>query len=180
MSDYRVIKRYALALLENATELKNLESVYSDAVNFVDICKEAREFWLILKNPVIHINKKRKILQSTLAPKMDPLTMDFISVILDNRREDLLKGIFEQFISEYKIRKNILETEVVTASAIDKSTIDSIANYIKKATGSASVEIKNTVDERIIGGFALKYQDKLIDATISNKIEQLKKHLINK
>ena len=163
MSDYRVIKRYALALLENANQLNNVETIYKDVLNFVAICKEAREFWVILKNPVIHINKKRKIIKSVFTGEMDPLTMDF-----------------EQFIRAYKVQKNILETELVTATALDKATIDSIGNYIKKATGSSSVEIKNTIDEKIIGGFALKYEDKLIDATIFNRIEQLRKHLINK
>jgi F-type H+-transporting ATPase subunit delta len=180
MSDYRVIKRYALALLENANQLNNVETIYKDVLNFVAICKEAREFWVILKNPVIHINKKRKIIKSVFTGEMDPLTMDFIYIILDNRREYLLKDIFEQFIRAYKVQKNILETELVTATALDKATIDSIGNYIKKVTGSSSVEMKNTIDEKIIGGFALKYEDKLIDATIFNRIEQLKKHLINK
>ena len=180
MSDYRVIKRYALALLENANQLNNVEIIYKDVLNFVEICREAREFWVILKNPVIHISKKRKIIQSVFTKEMNPLTMDFIYIILDNRREYLLKDIFEQFIRAYKTQRNILETELVTASPMDKATLDSIGNYIKTVTGSSSVEMKNTIDEKIIGGFALKYDDKLIDATISNRIEQLKKHLINK
>jgi F-type H+-transporting ATPase subunit delta len=180
MSDYRVIKRYALALLENANQLKNVEKIYKDVLNFIEICKEAREFWVILKNPVIHINKKRKIIKSVFTGEMEPLTMDFIYIILDNRREYLLKDIFEQFIKSYKIQNNILETELITATQMDNATIESIGNYIKKVTGSSSVELKNIIDEKIIGGFALKYEDKLIDATISNRIEQLKKHLINK
>ena len=180
MSDYRVIKRYALALLENANQLNNVETIHKDVLNFVAICKEAREFWVILKNPVIHIDKKRKIIKSVFTGQMNPLTMDFIYIILDNRRENLLKEIFEQFIRSYKVQKNILETELVTATPLDKATIDSIGNYLKKATGSASVEIMNTIDEKIIGGFALKYEDKLIDATIYNRIEKLKKHLITK
>ena len=180
MSDYRVIKRYALALLENANQLNNVEIIYKDVLNFVEICREAREFWVILKNPVIHISKKRKIIQSVFTKEMNPLTIDFIYIILDNRREYLLKDIFEQFIRAYKTQRNILETELVTASPMDKATLDSIGNYIKNVTGSSAVEMKNTIDEKIIGGFALKYDDKLIDATISNRIEQLKKHLINK
>jgi len=180
MSDFRVIKRYALALLENANQQKNVETIYTDVLNFIEICKEAREFWVVLKNPVIHINKKRSIIKSVFTGKMDPLTMDFIYIILNNRREYLLKDIFEQFIRAYKSQKNILETELITAMPIDKSTVDKIGNYIKKVTGSSEVEMKTTIDEKIIGGFALKYDDKLIDATISNRIEQLKKHIINK
>ena len=177
MSDYRVTNRYALALLENANQLGNVEPVYSDVLNFLDICREAREFWLILKNPAIHITKKRKIITTILEGKFNQLTMDFIGIILDNRREHLLREIFEQFVRAYKKQKGILETEVITAVEMDKSTLSSISNYIKTATGSKEVEIKNTVDPKIIGGFALKYHDKLIDATILNKIEQLKKHL---
>jgi F-type H+-transporting ATPase subunit delta len=177
MSNYRVIKRYALALLEDAQLTGKGEKIFADADFFVKACRENRDFLLILKNPVINKTKKQSILEHIFSTSFDPTSMSFIVLLLKHNREDLLKEIFEEFILQYKNSKGIMMAEVISSTPLDDLLIQKIKKIIIKITGYKEVELLNTIKSNLIGGIALKFEGKLIDLTIDNQIIQLKKYL---
>jgi F-type H+-transporting ATPase subunit delta len=179
MSNIRVIKRYAYVLLDNADAAGLAKSINSDAIIFVGVCKSNRELTTILKNPVIKGDKKLGIIYALFKDKFNKVTLEFIDLIISNHREIFLKEIFENYISFYKIKQGILEAELITAIPVEASTLISVSEYLKKKTGVKEVELNNSINKDIIGGFTLKYRDKLIDASIARRIEELKKHLLN-
>ena len=74
MSDYRAASRYAKSLLELAAEKGALEEVHNDMLLLDAICKENRDFMLMLKNPIIKHFKKRQILEAIFKGKVNAIT----------------------------------------------------------------------------------------------------------
>lgn len=81
MSVTRVASRYAKSLLELAIDQHKLEQVKEDVDGFITALK-SRDFYLMLKSPIIHTSKKQSILDVLFKGKFDNLTLSFCTSLL--------------------------------------------------------------------------------------------------
>ena len=105
MAYYRVIKRYA-------KERKNLEIVFANANLFLKVVKENRELAVLLKNPTIQSQKKYVVLKEIFKNDFEKITIDFIKVVVDNKRETLIVDIFESFTASIVLKKEYLKQKL--------------------------------------------------------------------
>lgn len=174
MRETRIANRYAKALFELSLELDHLEHTRVDMELLHSVCKQNREFVLMLKSPVIKETKKQAILRDIFEEKMHTLTYKFLMVITRNKREDILTEIAEQYIKIYKEYKNILPTILTSAVKLDEGTRDKIVKLLSDRA-NASIELTQKIDEEIIGGFILEFNDQQYDASLQRKIKNLRK-----
>lgn len=174
MKETRVANRYAKALLELAIELNVLEKVKGDAELMSNVCKQNRDFVLMLKSPVIKEHKKLSVIKEIFIGKLDELFLRFIIVITRNHREELIPEISNQFITIYKKHKNILPANLETSVKIDAETREKIVALLHNQT-NAQIELTEEVKEELIGGFIFSYEDKQYDASILKRIKNLRK-----
>ena len=113
------------------------------------------------------------------AKHFQPTTISFLELIMRHKREMLLIEIFEKFIELHREHMGIIEAEVFSAVPLNKDVISKLKSFVEKKTGYSQVVINNSKDENLIGGFALKYKDKLLDFSIANKLELLRQHFSN-
>lgn len=180
MALYRVINRYATALIESALQVGKLEEIYNDSMLFVNTCNENRELLVLLKNPTIHGRKKLSIFKLVFESSFDQLTIEFIKLIIRHSREAVLKDVFLKFIELYKDHKEIVDAEIVSAIPLTDDILKQIKTHIVKISKSKDVVLANKVDKEIIGGFTLKFKDKMLDNSISTQLKNLEKHLLEK
>src|SRR5699024_12041742 len=89
MSVFKVVSRYANALLELSQEQGVLEEVKEDMEVFLGILKSNSEFRVVLANPIISMDRKINILKAI-----------FLSMlIIMDRKINILKAIFEDKIN---------------------------------------------------------------------------------
>ena len=81
MKDLKVSNRYAKALLELAVETNNLEDCCSDMNTILTVCQDSKEFYLLLKSPIIKTDKKIVIMEEVFSNKLSELTTGFIKII---------------------------------------------------------------------------------------------------
>ena len=86
--------------------------------------------------------------------------------------EDILMEIAVQYIKIYKEFNNILPTTLTSAIKLDTGTRDKIVQLLGERA-NAKIELSEEVDEEIIGGFILEFEDKQYDASISNQLNLL-------
>jgi len=98
--------------------------------------------------------------------------------VIYRKRDSLIESICLKFIELYNLYKNIVESNITTTIKLDVITLDYIKSFAEKVSNKKVSLIEN-IDENIIGGFNLKIGDKMYDCTVSNKINELKKQLIN-
>lgn len=178
MNESKITVRYAKALLSLAREEKESEGLKSDMEILHQCIREIPEMQFLLQSPVIKVSEKVRMLTEMFKNTFSPVTLSFIKIIVERRREEYLESISRYFLTLLKSSEGIQQAEVVTALPLDDTLRKSIMNFIctKFVT---KVELEERVDEKLIGGFILRVGDQQIDASISNKLETIKKSLIN-
>lgn len=177
MSAVKLASRYAKSLLDLSIEQNQLEAVYKDILYCDSVLKASREFTLLLKSPIIHSDKKLSIINNVLGNNVTALTLSFFKIMVTKRREAYLVDITKEFIRQYNAEKNITPVKIKSAIALDYTSIENIVAILKKQANLKNIEITTEVDESLIGGFIVQYEDKLIDASVSKSLKQLRKDL---
>jgi len=164
--------RYAKAFLELAIEKGLVEKVAADMNAFLTAYHETRDFQLFLDNPVVKAEKKNAIFK-TLFPDFCELSSMFIDLIVHNRREGALAQIADSFVSQLKTQQGIVPITIVSAHKMDSATKQTIVAKLEKSI-KGTLELDEQVDASLIGGFIIKMGDTQIDASVANKLKNLK------
>ena len=105
--------------------------------------------------------------------KISEVSVSFVNIITNKKRESLLEGIANSFITLYKAHKNIESATVTTAFPLDETLRKKVTDFIK-THGEKEVDLTEEVDEKIIGGAIIRMGDKQIDASVKKAITELK------
>ncbi len=169
-----VAKNYAKALFVAAKKSGTLDKVAAE----LDIFKQnfSTSFAHELKNPVIAKNDLVRIIQEvTKKFALGPLTSNFFASIVRNRRLNLFPEIYEEFSRLLKQQKNILEVELIVAIKPEKEHVDRVKSLVEQKYPGRIISIKETVKEKILGGFQVKIGSEVIDASLKNQLDSLAK-----
>lgn len=170
-----VASRYAKSLIDLAVETKQLEEVANDMRLIKQVCKENREFVILLESPVVKTDKKMAIFKSVFEGKISVTTSTFLDLIARKRREGYIDDIAYAFDEQYKTFKNITTAVVTTAVSLDAATKAKIVEIVKKNV-TGEVQLIEKIDKTLIGGFILTVGDKQVDTTIKRKLNDLRKN----
>jgi F-type H+-transporting ATPase subunit delta len=173
MSTGRIANRYAKPLLALAEDQKVLDQVKADMDGFAALCRENREFLLMLRSPIIPHLKKAEILKSIFDGKANKLTLAVFDIITRKNRENLLAEISEEFIRLYNEKMGYQEATITTTFPIDSSLRSSFEKIITQVTGSKAV-MNEEIDTSILGGYILKMGDKQLDQSVSAHLKEIK------
>ncbi len=177
--DYSLISvRYAKALFLLSQEKEIIETVYQDMILISDQLKDTESFREILKNPVIKPAQKKKSLTSIFEKYVHEITLRFLLVLVENKRESMLDSIARNFIDEYKDRKGIKSATIYTALPLTNDYTDKVQNLLEKEF-KCKIELEVSVKENLLGGFVLMIDGKMMDASILSKLKALKNKLLS-
>ena len=165
-------KRYAQALFDLALEMKLEGKIEKDMHLVEHVLQDHREFKKLLKNPVVDDHKKVKLLNAVFGGHIQELTQKFFVLIIKKDREMYLEPVCEAYIDIYQKYNNILPLELTTAFKADKKNRETIVDKVAKAT-KMKIELHESVDEDIIGGFIINYEDYQFDASIKRQLKEL-------
>jgi len=179
MNESKISVRYAKSLFNLATERNVLDAVKVDIEAIYLIAHTVDEFSLLVHNPVIRPSQKKLIFSRIFAKNVQPVTLQFLLLVIQNNRESFLKDITRNFLDLYRSEKGIKKAEITTAIELDKKTISNIVSLIKR-NFDTEVELTEHINEEIIGGYILRIEDQQIDASISHQLNKIKQSLVNK
>ena len=169
-----VSDRYASALYELAAEKKLVDSVLNDLSNLKNILKDNKELSLVVKSPLISSSDKQNIFETLLKKiNANELTNTFIKVIEKNKRFSNLASIITQFININSQKRGDVIADITSADDLNDTQKNDISNQLKKILGD-KLSLNFKVDKHIIGGLIVKVGSKMIDTSLSNKINKLK------
>ena len=174
MADARVASRYVKSLLSLAVEQDVLDAVHTDMQFFDKVCHSNRDFVLMLKSPIIRHEKKKEILNKLFLGRVHPLTMSIIDILTKKNREPLLPAIATEFHNAYNVYKGIGKASIISTVPVDDELRAELVAIVKKLSNMKEVELEEKVDKDLIGGFILNVGDRQIDASIKNKLKNLK------
>ncbi len=178
MNESKIAVRYAKAFFELGQEKNQLGKLRTD-IEFIALTCEQPNIKLLLESPVVKISKKKQILTEIFKSNIQVLSLNFILMIIDNKREMHIPAICRNFIDKYRKHKGIKAAKVTTAFAIDDSLKKQIIKVISDIFKS-NVELTTAENSEIVGGFILRVGDQQIDASVSSKLNKIKRELIMK
>lgn len=178
MNESKISVRYAKALFNLSLQNKAEQAVYNDMSLVSGTLTQSTELQQVLTNPVYKQQQKQEILKAVFHAKVHELTLSLFNLVIKNKRELQLTAICRVYIDIYKSHKNLKTVKLITASTIDKGLKEKILNMVKELY-KTDIELDEQLDKNLIGGFILRIDDKQFDASLSNKLKQVKNKLLN-
>jgi len=177
MSDFRVLHRYAISLLETAIEKNNLDVITNDLHLLVDTLKQNKKLELMLESPVIRPELKFKILDEIFGKKISKDSMNFIEFVISKKRENLLQSIGNRFLELRDEHLGIANVVVTATSGFTDEQKNVLQSRLEKIL-KKKVRLNFKTDVELVGGFIAKVGDTLYDASIKHQLELLKKQFL--
>jgi len=170
--------RYSKALLSLAEEKNILNEVQKDMSLIQSVCDTEHEFIKLLEFPVIPASKKIAVFVELFDKKINAVTLEFLKLVANKRRESYLPSMAYVFLKMYKEKQGIKTVTFTSVSKIDDAERASISEIVKKYY-NADIELVEQTNEKLIGGFILRVDDEQFDASVANQLEKIKREFIN-
>mgnify|MGYP003392223969 FL=1 len=177
MTGTRAAVRYAKAILEVSNAKENAEVVSADMKNIAEAISQSNELKLFLENPVVKGETKLAALNEIFA-SANADTKNLFSVLLQNKRLDILEAITAQYAKLYDELKGVEVAYVTTATPLTPALEAQVLAKVKELS-TKEVTIVNEVNADIIGGFIIRIGDQQFNASIANQLSQLKREFNN-
>lgn len=174
-------KRYSEALLEIAKNKNELDEVYSELANVVELLNDSdnlKNFKEFLSHPVIPAEEKKDLLKSIFEGRLKEYTLNLLYILIEKNKINLLPVILYCFDEEMDEAKNILKVGVVSAVEMDSDSVSRLKEKLENKLHK-SVKFVFEVNPDIIAGLILKINDKTIDGSMASKLQGFKKMLGN-
>lgn len=175
MNNGKISIRYAKALLFSAKEAKVEEKVYSEMITLESAFAQIKLLKQAMTNPTLTKEEKIKLINSIFYNKASKLTQDFITLVVENGREEYFYRIALSFQELYRKDKNIVVTHLTTAMELDEPIKKKIVSSVEQEKNS-KVELRTEIKPEIIGGYILDVDGKRIDASIIRQLSKLYKY----
>lgn len=164
--------RYARALMKASLEAKQEEKVYANMQALSESYISIPEMRQVINNPMISKEKKADILKVACGSDISELTIQFISLILQEGREKASQFIANAYITLYQQQKNITKGKLTTAVPVSEETEQKMRRVIEQRS-QGTVEFQSKVDPEIIGGFILEYDTFRMDASVKSRMRDI-------
>jgi len=173
MAGTRAAIRYAKALFSLANEQKKADVVNNDMKLMAETIAENIELSDMLNNAVIKAGTKKAALEAVF-PKLNAISTGLFDVLITNKRIQILNDVAVKYSTLFDEYNGKQIAQVTTAFPMTSDLEIKVLAKVKELTDKA-VELENIVDENILGGFILRIGDKQYNASVSNKLNKLKR-----
>jgi F-type H+-transporting ATPase subunit delta len=157
-----------------AVEQNQLDVIYNDIKYLQALCNN-KQFVNVLRSPIIHADKKKSITHAIVKSSVSNLTVSFIDLLIAKKRESELPEINEAFINRYNDIKQIHIVQLTTAVEVSNAVKNEIVEKVKSSQNLQNIELQTKVNNKLIGGFVLEFNNKLFDASIFKELVDIKK-----
>jgi F-type H+-transporting ATPase subunit delta len=168
-----IARVYATALFGAAKDRGKLDAVRDQLAQFVDALHDNREFQLFLFSPYFSSAEKIEGLRKAVADA-EPEFLNFLELLLDKGRMPVIFRIQRQFNAMWDKENKRLGVTVTSAVDLDPEIAKRIGREIEEQTGN-TVELESRVDPDILGGLVLQVGNMVLDTSIRNRLEKLRK-----
>ncbi len=178
MSATKLASRYAKAILEDSISSNTLDITKDDLNLIKSACDGSNDLQALLKSPLIKSDVKENIFKQIFQSKVSNQVLNFVLLVISHKRESFLNQIIGEFFNQYNELKEISEITITTAVNTSQEELVAIATKFKEELKLTNVKVNVLVDPSILGGFIVKLGDKVYNASIKHKFNELRKELI--
>jgi F-type H+-transporting ATPase subunit delta len=166
---------YARSLFQVAREQGKLDEIREQLGQVADAFESDRQLTTFFFSPYFSTQEKEKGLEALL-DGAEPAVMNFLKLLIENHRMPFLFRVRREYDTLWEDEHRLLPVEITSAVQLDPDTIRQIGEQIGEAS-SRTVQVTATVDPDILGGLVVRAGNSILDASIRNRLEQLRKQV---
>jgi F-type H+-transporting ATPase subunit delta len=166
---------YARALFEVGREHGKLEVLREQLGEFADALDGTRELSVFFFSPYFSTKEKREGLDRLL-DGAEASFLNFLGVLIENHRMPVIFRIRQEYERLWQEENRLLPVEITSAVELDEAMTAGLGERIGQRAGR-KVELAARVDPDILGGIVLRVGNSILDASIRNRLEQLRRHV---
>jgi F-type H+-transporting ATPase subunit delta len=166
---------YARSLFEVAKEHDVLGEVREQVAQFADALSDNRDLAIFFFSPYFSSTEKKEGLERSI-DGAEPVFMNFLEALVERHRMPAIFRIRTRFEELWEQENRLLPVEVTSAFELDDAIVKEIGERIGEQTDH-EVELSSRVDPDIIGGIVLRVGNFILDASIKNRLNQLRKEV---
>jgi F-type H+-transporting ATPase subunit delta len=173
------VSTYAEALFEAARERDELEDVLSDLGEFVAALHDSEELRLFFYGGQIPERQKRRAIDG-LTEGMKTSTTNFLKVLVDNGREEILEEVLARYEGLVKEHLGRIEVEVTTAVELSEDQRGRLKERLAEVLEGREIILETNVDPGLIGGAVFRYGGRMMDGSIRGRLESLREGMLER
>lgn len=172
MSKSVLANKIGYSLFEVAKENNSLKEVSYELNEVAKVINENSDFVTLMNNPNIERIKKINLIDASFVG-VNKHIINVVKILADNLQISLINFVLEQFDELYSRYSNSVVVKVESASPTEIQ-LENLKEKLKNELELDKVEINNLVDESLIGGLKITYNNKVVDASIKARLNALK------
>ena len=166
---------YARALFEVALEQDKLDLLREQLAQFADALEADRQLAIFFFSPYFSTAEKEQGLERVLQGA-DEAFVNFLNLLIEKHRMPVLFRIRHEYERMWEEENRMLPVEITSAVELDQATAESLGRTIGERAGR-KVALATRVDPEILGGIIVRVGNSILDASIRNRLEQLRRHV---
>jgi F-type H+-transporting ATPase subunit delta len=166
---------YARSLFEVAKEQDKLDEIREQFGQIADAISDDRELQVFFFSPYFSTGEKKDGLRKVI-DGAEPAVLNFLELLVENHRTPAIFRIRTAYDQLWERENKLLPVEITSAVELDDEIAKRIGDQIGEQTGQR-VELTKTVDPDIIGGLVLRVGNSILDASIRNRLDNLRKNV---
>ncbi len=166
---------YARALFEVALEQGKLDVLREQLAQFADALTENRQLAVFFFSPYFSTKEKQEGLTRVLEGA-DESFLNFLELLIENHRMPVIFRVSQQYESLWEQENRMLPVEITSAIELDSSMTEELGRTIGERSGRR-VTLATRVDPEILGGIIVRVGNSILDASIRNRLEQLRRQV---
>jgi F-type H+-transporting ATPase subunit delta len=168
---------YARSLLELAEQSRSVDAVANDLETVSTLLEQNPDFEAFLASPYFAEQTKRDLVRKVLTGKLQALTLNFLSVMIDHDRGMFLPEIIGRYRQLYRVYQGYRTVEVTVAQPMNDEQMEKLSRELAEAL-HAKVDLDVHVDPSIIGGVVIRYEDKMVDNSVKGRLARTVNQLL--
>jgi F-type H+-transporting ATPase subunit delta len=170
-----IARVYAEALFEVAKQKGKLDVIREQLGQVADALDRNRELAVFFFSPYFSSAEKRDGIERAIAGA-EPELVNFLELLVEKHRMPVIFRIRRRFDELWAEENKRLEVTLTSAVELDPEVVDRVGAEIERQT-DRTVELHSRVDENLLGGLVLQVGNMVLDASIRNRLEKLRKEV---
>jgi F-type H+-transporting ATPase subunit delta len=166
---------YARSLFEVALQQGKLDELREQLGQFADALDQNRELAVFFFSPYFSTKEKQDGLERLLDGAEETF-LNFLKLLIENHRMPVIFRTRQQFERMWERENELLPVDITSAIELDQETTERLGRSIGERAGR-KVRLAAHVDPDILGGIVLRVGNSILDASIRNRLEQLRRHV---
>ena len=166
---------YARALFEVAKERGDLDEVREQIGQFADALESERALQTFFFSPYFSTEEKKDGLHKAIDGAADAV-MNFLELLVEKHRMPAIFRIRRELDALWRKENQMLPVQLTSAIPLDEQTVADLGRTIGERTGR-KVDLTASVNPDILGGIVLRVGNSILDASIRNRLESLRKQV---